>query len=67
LLEADLVSFIIVFCHLLLRCRPLTTESIQARIASQKTVGATPLSDDPERGYEALNKLMGKHFKPAES
>jgi hypothetical protein len=40
-----------------------SNEAIRGRLASQKSITATPLTDEPDKGYEALTKLMGKHFK----
>jgi hypothetical protein len=39
------------------------TEAIRGRLAAQRNVDATPLTDDADKGYEALNALMNKGFK----
>ena len=44
-----------------------STQAIRGRFAAQRNIGATPLTDEPDKGYQALTELMGKHFKPGES
>ena len=40
-----------------------TTYAIQGRLKAQKNIGATPLTDEGDKGFEALNEMMEKHFK----
>ena len=44
-----------------------STQAIRGRFAAQRNIGATPLTDEPDKGYQALTELMGKHFKPGGS
>ena len=45
-----------------------STEVIRARIESQRNVAATPLlTDEPDKGYQALTELINKGFKTGEA
>ena len=41
----------------------VTNAAIQGHLRAQRSIAATPVADDPERGLAALTEMMGKHFK----
>lgn len=40
-----------------------STQAIRGRFAAQRNIGATPLTDEPDKGYQALTELMGEAFQ----
>lgn len=41
----------------------VTNQAIQGHLRAQRSIAATPVADNPERGLAALTEMMGKHFK----